>query len=77
MPCGQTRVKSFFYFFQLVETGKRNLQEANETPATDPRASVIYADTLTLLFVIEVFTLIFTSIMPGENSRAVHLIVVP
>jgi hypothetical protein len=40
----------FRFFLQLVDTGKRNLAEANETPATDPRASVIYADTLTLLF---------------------------
>ena len=49
LPSAPTHAKSFSYF-QLVETGKRNLQEANETPATDPRASVIYADTLTLLF---------------------------
>ena len=40
----------FFIIFQLEEASKNNLRQAIETPPGDPRASVIFADTLTLLF---------------------------
>jgi hypothetical protein len=36
--------------FQLQETALKNLRVALETNASDKRASVIYADTVTLLF---------------------------
>ena len=35
---------------KLVLTAEKNLKEAKSTPPNDPRFSVIYADTLTLLF---------------------------
>lgn len=37
-------------FSQLQETSRKNLKSALETRSADKRASVIYADTLTLLF---------------------------
>lgn len=36
--------------YQLQETAQKNLRSALETRSADKRASVIYADTLTLLF---------------------------
>ena len=36
--------------FQLQETAQKNLKSALDTRSVDKRASVIYADTLTLLF---------------------------
>ena len=35
---------------KIVETSKANLKQALETPSTDQRANVIFADTITLLF---------------------------
>ena len=35
---------------KLVLTADKNLQEAKSTPPNDPRYSIVYADTLTLLF---------------------------
>ena len=35
---------------KLVLTAEKNLQEAKSTPPNDPRYSIVYADTLTLLF---------------------------
>ena len=35
---------------KLVITAEKNLQEAKSTPPNDPRYSIVYADTLTLLF---------------------------
>ena len=35
---------------KLVTTAEKNLKEAKDTMANDPRHSVIFADTLTLLF---------------------------
>ncbi len=35
---------------QVVDASRSNLKQAAETPPGDPRANVIFADTLTLLF---------------------------
>lgn len=39
-----------YLLLQLQETARKNLRAALETSSSDKRASVVYADTLTLLF---------------------------